>query len=277
MNNSPSSRQFETRIDLAASRDVVWNAISGDAELRRWFAPDASVEGGVGGEITWSWKDLHTWPQKIEVWEPGKRLRTRYDSKVEDGEGGRKPLFIDFQLEGEGGRTTLRLVHSGFGPEAAFDAEYDGIGRGWPVELRSLRLYLEHHLGQNRQVAWSTRAVELDGGLVWQRLTGPGGLACGTGLDRLSEGQPFRFRTPDGDEFAGTALCCHEREFSGLAASHGDGFLRFTVERCGGGLQVWIWLATYGEDPSPTRALQARWDAMLERLFPAAVAAPRGV
>jgi hypothetical protein len=203
-------------------------------------------------------------------------LRTRYDSKVEDGEGGRKPLFIDFQLEGEGGRTTLRLVHSGFGPEAAFDEEYDGIGRGWPVELRSLRLYLEHHLGQDRQLAWSTRGVELEGSRVWQRLTGPDGLACGAGLDKLSEGQPFRFRTADGDELAGTTLCCHEREFSGLAASHGNGFLRFTVDRCGGGLQVWVWLATYGQDPSPTRALQARWDAMLDRLFPAAVAAPRG-
>ena len=43
--------------------------------------------------------------------------------------------------------TTLRLVHSGFGPGADFDEEYDGISQGWPVELRSLRHYLENHAG----------------------------------------------------------------------------------------------------------------------------------
>ena len=87
----PSSREFEMSIDIAAPRDAVWRAISEDTELRRWFAPEAKTDTEVGGEILWAWRDHHRWPQRIEILEPGRRLRTRYDSGVDHADGGKAP------------------------------------------------------------------------------------------------------------------------------------------------------------------------------------------
>ena len=269
MTDSRPTRQFETQLEIAAPRDAVWDALTRDAELRRWFAPRASVDPRVGGEVVWEWAGHHRWPQRIEVLEPGARLRTRYDSQVDGAGGGKQPLWIDFLLEGRGGATTLRVVQSGFGPEADFDQEYDGISRGWPVELRSLRLYLEQHRGRDRRLAWSSRDLTLDPAVAWARLTGPEGLRCGAAVEALREGEPFSFETADGDRFEGTALRCDRHEFSGDARSHGGAFLRLSVERWGGMAHVWCWLGAYECGPDETAALQQRWDAMLDRLFAA--------
>jgi uncharacterized protein YndB with AHSA1/START domain len=262
-----NTRQFEMQIDIRAPREAVWQAIATDVGLRRWFAPDVTVDAEVGGEIVWNWNEHHRWAQRIEILEPGTRLRTRYDSGVDDGSGGKKPLFVDFVLEGKGGMTTLRLVQSGFGPEAGFDGEYDGISRGWPVELRGLRLYLEQHAGQDRRLAWSTMDLDLDATEAWIRLTSPEGLGCGTIAETMREGEPFRFTSIDGDVFEGVALECHARQFSGDASSHGGAFLRACAEEWGGKTHIWLWLGTYDQDASTLAALQSRWDAMLERLF----------
>lgn len=267
MTRPTAPREFEMKIDIAAPRAAVWKAIATDTGLRRWFPPEAKVSPGVGGEVLWRWNEHFSWPQQIEIWEPESRLRTRYDSSVEDGEGGRRPLFVDFLLEGEGGRTTLRLVQSGFGPEAAFDHEYDGISRGWPVELRSLRLYLEQHAGKDRRLAWAKTAIRLDADEAWRRLTGDDGLACGASIDELSEGDSFRIRTAAGDVLEGDALQCHRREFTGRVRNHGDGFLRISADEWQGATHVWMWLATYGQPQDRVAELQARWDAMLGRLF----------
>lgn len=263
-----AARQFVRSIDINANKEDVWKALTDAGELRRWFPTEASVTPGVGGHICWEWQSVHQWPQAIEVWKPGRRLLTRYDSSVEDGRGGRLQLWMDFTLEGHGGRTTLRIVHSGFGPDAGFDNEFNGISRGWPVELESLRLYLERHRGVDRRLVWSQVSVDLPNAEAWRILTGVDGLGCGVEVERLAVGAPFRMRTVDGDEIAGIAACCQPQELCGVASSHGDAFVRFAVERCGGTVtQVWLWLATYGLPATNVSALQSRFDAMLGRLF----------
>lgn len=262
----PSSRQFDIEIEIAAPRDAVFKALTDSAELTRWFAPQAKIDAKVGGEIIWSWGDLYTWPQRIEILEPGARLRTRYQSSVADAVGTelKAPLFVDFFLEGEGGMTTLRLCHSGFGADASFDEEYDGISKGWPVELRSLRLYLEKHLGENRRIAWSTLSTPLSRQQTWEMLTGKDGFACGAEIQDLQEGASFRIADIEGE-----ALRCNPFEFTAVASSHNDGFLRISLEQRQGETLVWIWLATYGEPAARVDALQKTWDTMLQRLFAA--------
>lgn len=267
MTDPDPTRSFETQLEISAPRDAVWEAIATDAGLRRWFAPVATIDARIGGEVVWEWAEHHRWPQRIEILEPGVRLRTRGDSQVDDGQGGKKPLWIDFLLEGEGGTTTLRLVQSGFGPEAGFDEEYDGISRGWPVELRSLRLYLEKHRNQDRHVAWSTVDLDMSPADAWRALTSEDGLAIGANTGSMEEGDAFRFQTPDGDLFEGRVLHGGANELVGEVTSFGDAFLRISVEVWGGQTHVWCWLATYGQDPDAVAALQDRWDARLRRLF----------
>jgi uncharacterized protein YndB with AHSA1/START domain len=258
-------RQFETEIDIAAPREVVWDALSTARGIARWFAPHAEVDPRVGGEVVWRWGDLHTWRQTIEVFDPGTRIRTRYDSMVADGSGGKVPLFIDFSLEGESGTTTLRLVHSGFGAGADFDGEFDGISRGWTIELECLRLYLERHAGRERAFALSTIDVGDDPDAAWQLLTGPDGFGSGAEADRLESGAPFEFTTAAGTTFAGSAAPCAEREFTGVASSHGDAFVRVAIERCGGPWMAWVWCSRW--DGESADALQREFDGIVGRLF----------
>ena len=262
MSTKRPARHFETTLDIAATPDLVWKAISEASELERWFAPSAQVSPGVGGSVLWSWPGLHEWPQTIEVWEPGRRLLTRYDSPVDDGAGGKQPLFVEFSLEGQGGRTRLRLVHSGFGPDADFDGEFDGISRGWMVELRSLRLYLERHAGQERRTASSIRPLDVPLEQAWEQLTGPDGLACGTRIDRLEEGAPFTLAGIEGQ-----VLHCNARELSGCVPKLGDAWLRVTVETCGAQSLVWLTLSTWGRPEEEVARVQVDFEQMLERLF----------
>ena len=273
---SPPDREFDMKIQIAAPPDAVWKAISDDTELCRWFAPEATIEARVGGQVVWRWGNQHSWVQRVEICEPGRRLRTRYDSPVDDGEGGKRPLFIDFVLEGEGGMTTLRLTQSGFGPEAAFDEEYDGISHGWPVELRSLRLYLETHRGKERQLAWSNVEVAMAPETAWRLLTGPKGLACGPGIKGLSPGEAFRFTTRLGDVFEGKALLGNPLEFAGQVESHGDGFLRFTAYRYRAKSHVWLWLGCYDQPPDRVQKVQKHFDTMLAKLSAGAREAAEG-
>lgn len=242
---SNADRKFEMEIELAASPEQAWAAIADAREIARWFAPTAELEPKVGGRVLWQWGGHHVWPQTIEVFEPGRHLRTRYDSMVDDGQGGKRPLFVDFFLTGSGGTTTLRLVHSGFGPEADFDAEWDGISGGWPVELRSLQHYLEHHRGKDRMVAWSMWKTKLPAEEAWARLTGKGGLALG-GLHRLKAGEAYSVDVPGAGTIAGKALYSpSEREFSGTAATLDNGWFRVHCDRWGDSTEVWLWLAVY--------------------------------
>ena len=193
------------------------------------------MEPGTGGSVLWAWEGLHTWPQTIEIWEPGVRLKTRYDSTVSDGRGGTVPLFVDFRIEGAQGGTTLRLVHSGFGADADFDQEFDGIRHGWAVELKSLRLYLERHLGKDRHLAWSTVDLALPLEEAWALLTGPDGMACGPEVQALPEGAPFRMRTGRRRRVRGNRSDLSPKGvLRNRPTAHGDSFLRVTVEDCGG-------------------------------------------
>jgi uncharacterized protein YndB with AHSA1/START domain len=262
-----SQRRFDFELEIQAAPDAVWDAISTGAGLRRWFPPEAEVTPGKGGSVRWRWGEFHDWPQTIEVWEPGKRLLTRYDSSVPDGKGGKHQLGIDWTLEARGGSTRLRLVQSGFGPEASFDQEYDGISRGWPVELGSLRLSLERHAGQERELAWVSYPVASSAAEAWRRVTGPEGLGCGPEAEGWKPGAPMDFRTSDGDRFVGEVLLTNPSELTARVSNLGDAFLRISVEEHGGGTHVWLWLATYGRAADETRALQGRWEAMMQRMF----------
>jgi uncharacterized protein YndB with AHSA1/START domain len=261
-----NTRSFETSIDIDAPRDAVWNALSDPAEIVRWFAPEARVTPNVDGEVVWRWPDLYEWPQTIEVWEPGVRLSTRYDSPVDDGAGGRVPLFVDFLLEGDGGRTTLRVVQSGFGEGAGFDEEYDGISRGWPIELTSLRLYLEEHRGRDRRLSWSRVPIDADPDTAWERLTGPEGLGLSAPAG-LAPGADVRLDTVDGETFEGTVLRTNTRELALAARSHGNAFLRVVVEKCAGPVEAPLWPGAYEGSEEDAGERRARWDALLRRLF----------
>lgn len=259
-------RRFETTIWIDAAREVVWRGIATEQGLTSWFAPVARAGGGVGEEVSWSWNRHHHWVQRIEAIEESVCLETRYDSPVDDGAGGKVPLFISWRLADEGAGTRLRLLQSGFGEDPAFDEELSAISRGWPIELEALKLWAERHPDARRSLAWSTCEHGLDPETTWERLLGPEGLDIAPADLEKGAGAAIAFTSSDGDCYEGETLGLAERELCLRVASHGDAFLRVSVHAWRERTHVWIWLAGYDEGWD-AEAAKARFDAMLVRLF----------
>ena len=133
-------RKYEKELELAAPADRVWKAVAEAEGIQSWFAPEIKVEPGVGGSMWASWGPGMEGGSRIGAWEPGRHIQW----VTERGEG-REPNVVDFEIEAKSGeRTILRLVNSGFGDDASFDAEIDSTTRGWETFLSLLKHSVEH-------------------------------------------------------------------------------------------------------------------------------------
>ena len=187
--SSEDIRQHVTEIEIDATPDEVFRAITEAEQIQRWFAPLAKVEPAadgsmVGGAYSVSWGPTLGEPSKITIWEPGHRFaaekhRTNaYGSKPDDTAEIQR-IVVDYQIEAVGGKTRLRLVHSGFGRGAAWDNEFEATRSGWRVFLLILKHGLEHHPGVDSQTVYVTVACPLSPEEAWRRLIGVSSLYSG--------------------------------------------------------------------------------------------------
>jgi uncharacterized protein YndB with AHSA1/START domain len=265
------TRAYEKRIEINAPVEAVWKALTDASELTRWFPPDARVTPEVGGSLWWSWGKEFEWESRIEIWEPNRHLRATYTSPPTSGKGTGEalPLVMDFYLEAQGGKTVLRLVHSGFGAGADWDAEYDGVRRGWEVELRSLRHYLENHRGRPRLVAWVRRRTDIPHAEAWKRFSSGQGLLRDGSLDGLREGDRYAISAATGDRFEGVVLFLGPpQDFSGTVETLNNALIRVHLEELLGVRHLWVWLAVYDLPQKEVDAFRDRWQTLLETLFP---------
>ena len=271
------TRAFSMSLDLDASREEVWRALTDAQELVRWFPVGARVTPGAGGKMLWSWGEGWDWETRIDAWEPGRMLRlVQEDARPYDAHGNPLPageaepqrIAIEFTLETQQGKTRLRVVHSGFGHGAAWDNELEGITEGWQAELRSLKHYLHRHRGKDRVAgrAWLTTTMPRDA--AWTRLLGAGGFRV-TPAD-LKEGRAYEVVTPDGQRLSGTLeLYLPGETLAGTVRELDDGWFRLLTWKDGAGnTGVWAWLATYDGDEAQVREFKDRSQDALERLFP---------
>lgn len=269
--SAATTRTVRDEIEIAAPVEAVWRALTDADELTNWFPLEARVTPGAGGEIWLRWDDLATWPQKIQLWEPNKHLRTTYSKPVSlDPERPPTPaeIAIDFYLEARGGGTVLRVVHSGFGADASWDDEYHGVRLGWRYELNSLRLYLEKHPGVARKVAWAKTAINVATEEAWQTMMGPAGLLAEGSLAGLRPDEPYSFRAATGQVFRGVVRTLSPPyEFSGTVGNLGDSLLRVAVEHVSSEPVALLWLATYALSQVQVDELQTAFEGLLEELY----------
>lgn len=284
--NSGATRSVERSITVSVPPEAVWNALTDAKELARWFAASAEVTPGVGGSITLHWPaDLcGDWPMKIEVWQPGKRL-TVEDRWPDMPDAGRDPraqqhrLMIDYQIEARGGATTLRLVHSGFGPagDAPWDTLYDGVRTGWNHELGSLRHYLEYHRGKDRDFICTHRKVAMPMARVWERLIGTGCLGAQKPVDQLKEGDAVELRTAIGATYKARVAAIQPGEAAAFDIPElNHAYLRvttWTVSHAEGHREGEVRLNAYGVDSPTIASLRERWERAFDRLFPESITA----
>lgn len=268
MVSTVATRTVETQIEIKAPVEAVWKALTDAKELERWFPLNARVKPGVGGSVWLSWGPPFEGEGPIEIWEPNRRLKTGWPMWGEMPSDGARQVAVEYVLEAHGGMTLLRLVHSGFGVDAKWDKEYDGVRRGWAFELRGLRHYLENHRGKERRVIWSRKSTELPIAEAMSRVIGPEGRVLRGKIAGLKEGEAYSLELA-GDRTIEGAVAVNNppRSFSGSVAGLNNAFFRCEIEACGpdGKEQVWLWFSTYDVPEAECEKLEGTLEPMLER------------
>ena len=168
---------LELSVDIDASPQEVWNALTTAEGLQNWFPQAATVEGtGVGSVVTFTFGEM-SWPTTVVAWDPGKHVRWGHDDMMGPGTA----MLVDYYITTEGGKTRLRLVQSAFGASDAWDNLFEGTKAGWTYFLYNMRIYLEKHLGKMRRMFMDRIEVKLAREVAWKKLlSAAGGLLVAT-------------------------------------------------------------------------------------------------
>jgi len=266
------TRSHEHELTIDAPPDTIWRAITEPAELVNWFPLEAEAKPGPQGNITYRWAPDMVGTCRIVEWDPPRHLRTSWMEPTPAGaapDPEQRQIAVDWFIEGRGGRTVLRLVHSGFGREARWDTEFDGTRRGWDYELRSLKHYLERHRGRTRRAFWLRRPVKLAPTEAWEKLARAGFVREGLSPS-LSTGDRYRVVLGSGESIEGTVLIhTPPTDFAGSVDNHNDGLFRLGYDICGGGPEATVWLSAWGVERDAFESTEKRWRESLRRAFEA--------
>jgi uncharacterized protein YndB with AHSA1/START domain len=265
-------RAFSISIELDAPVDTVWKALTDSDELTKWFPTNAAIDPKPGGAFEISWDGDWQWNMTITDWEPNKRLRM-VDRRARPFDAHGRPLdreapaalVLDFTLEARGGRTLLRLVHSGFGHGATWDEELDGVTLGWNVELRGFRHYLDRHRGKRRQLGWARASSDLPVDRLWPHLTSAAGVIQIGDVVWLHGGDRCAFTLATGDRLEGRVLFTHPgRQLVVVAENLDDALFRLSLDHAAGRSMIQLWLSTWGRAEAEASAFQARAQTALD-------------
>jgi uncharacterized protein YndB with AHSA1/START domain len=270
-------------IEVDAPIEKVWEAVATGEGLTRWYPLEAKVTPGVGGTMTVSWGEGMEGTQRITVWDPPRRYQIYGDApgapvpEVSDQVSFEQwlaknpttmgPSVLDIILEARGGKTLVRLVHSGFVSGAQWEEEYwDSLEQGWPFMLAGLFHYLKYHPGKPRIVGWPMRTVAVDYDEAWQRMAGPGGL--GFDLQSLRVGQRFSLKTAAGIPLEGVVQYVKPPKLRAVIENMNNALLGVMIESCGGPVMVGLWLSAFGVPQKDVDSFRDRWNEVLAKLFP---------
>lgn len=263
--NTPRSIEHTVRIE--APPDVVWHALTDASALANWFPAEARVEPGAGGSIWMRFSpDVeHTTP--IGAWDENAHLELVY---CEPNEQVPHRVAVDYFLESDSGATVLRLVHSGFSRDGAWDAMYDATRRGWACMLPALKHWLERHRGVARDPILIKQSVgPLSVDQAWARLFGPHALAGDGSIDGLAPGDTFALTTVDGDEFSGRVRRVEPPiDLEATLESHNDGLIRVQVDDLFGRRDAYVTLWLWGLPARDVAALRGRLEALVSTVLP---------
>jgi uncharacterized protein YndB with AHSA1/START domain len=250
-----NTRDIELSVELDASPEDVFRAVTDGTELAKWLAPEArgtAPEGGKKGSIWISWGEGMSVEHELEIFDAPKRVR---HPSGKNGET-KAPLYADWSIEAhDGGKTTLRLVHSGFSAGADWDNEFEAHARGWKLMLENLRQYFARHKHEPAVHLPFMSKVESPHGSIWKTLLGKLGLSGSAKV-----GDSFRFTTPKGDVLTGVVDHVTETRALGLVVrEYDDSLLRFTLEGKPDAPTTFVYdyVIVYGADRERASALLA--------------------
>jgi uncharacterized protein YndB with AHSA1/START domain len=134
--------EIDLNIDVDATPEEVWEAISTGPGMDSWFLGHVDIEPREGGAVRWTVGGFES-EATVSTWDPPNRIVTMTE---EDPEGSRHSFDYTVTLR-EGGRSNVRYVHSGM-LGGDWEAEYEAMGEGDPMYLFKLAQYLGHFKGR---------------------------------------------------------------------------------------------------------------------------------
>jgi uncharacterized protein YndB with AHSA1/START domain len=160
---------LDLSIDVAATPEQVWEAISTGPGISAWF-----MRADVAGEhITFHHMPGGSSDADVTDREAPRRLRF-----VEGPDGS---MATEFLVEARsGGTCTVRVVTAGFGDKGAQD--------GWTAALQGLKVYLEHFAGQTAANLHAGGQVAGPQARAWDELRAAVGLGDPAEGERVSAG-----------------------------------------------------------------------------------------
>jgi uncharacterized protein YndB with AHSA1/START domain len=246
-------RVLELSVDIDATLEEVWEALTTGEGIARWFGPYAAVTPGEGGSVSIGWDPKEMWDTPITVWEPLRRMQTASEMPSKDGRMVR--LAVDYYLDVHGGRVRVRLVHSGFDDSGTWDDYIDGLDAGWTYFLFNLKHALERHRGVDRRqlsarFRTTTRAGED------HPVFGANGLRVQPPVGDLRPGDPCRLSLGGIDVDATVAVRHAPRTMAFIVPAWNDALLFVEREGMKETHQLGVWLSLYGVPESTAARLR---------------------
>ncbi|BDZ46910.1 SRPBCC domain-containing protein [Naasia aerilata] len=135
-------------IEIAASIDKVWRAVTEPEHISRWFGRADFADRAVGASGTLTWEGRSPIPLRIEALEEPHTVSYRWSN---DDALGTSPAELDeahstvftFTLEPVPDGTRLTVVETGFERTSAPLANLEDHRKGWDGELDKLVALLE--------------------------------------------------------------------------------------------------------------------------------------
>ncbi len=138
-NTNRNQRAIEKDFFIKATSQRVFQALTEQAELERWFVAKAELDLRPGGAISFFWGTGVYNVGKILVLEPPHRLSYTWEAEALEP----SPTTITFELTAENDGTRLHLIHAGIGEGEEWDRYYTLRNNGWNVHLEHLVAWLE--------------------------------------------------------------------------------------------------------------------------------------
>lgn len=255
---SDQDRVIDLSVEVPGGPDEVWQAIATGPGISSWFVPHEVEEhegGGVRMDFGAGFGDESA---QVTAWEPPHRV-------VLQGTGERALAFEWLVEARDGGTCVVRLINSGFGHGAEWDAEYDATESGWRLFLRNLRLYLTHFPGQR------CTSVLVNGHAAGPVARAFGELAAVLGLpEDAAEGEKVTAGAPGVPPLAGVVELATDSVLALRLDQPASGIGFVAAEPAGeGSSHASVYLYLFGDGAAEAAARdEPAWRALVQRHFP---------
>ena len=252
----PGTRSIRLEVEVPGTPEEVWEAIASGPGITAWFVP-ATVEGREGGTVTMSFGPGMEESGTVQAWDPPHRFRYGTESP-------RGKLACEWIVEArDGGGCVVRLINSGFGTDAGWDADYDAMTGGWKLFMHNLRLYLTHFKGRPCTSVLINGIGHTSVAESWRTLTASIGLP-GT----AAVGDRVEARTGDA-VLAGTVDRVSEGMLTIVLDDPAPGVVFFSAEGVGDMVVMAEYLYLFGGDAAALAAkVEPAWRSWMASTFP---------